>query len=585
MRSSLAPIEALPFEAPAHTFPETRPDLQLVPGYLGDATPTPPLGNLSLVLAHDIFISADTIPELAEERQAAAQNAARILGQNRHLLQTSGPEHVPTPVDALGTARQVIDIKQQHGITSPEYREVFTGLMLDSERLLAEAFSKNTSEYFAKVSQRFDRNSEEYFAHRLSISKMVTNGLSPSAETEEQDRRVNEYVEEKGTYEAIGKLIGKVGLQATIDLLAKPAEIEPKKSGLHVTTVSECTDYAIRDYQINPKASHGGYAPAVEKLMIRRVHFADDSGDRMEEQVAVPGIYINHDLIEDVLAGKGGIEQTQHLDKTQLHGTQFVGVNGEGVMSFVRDLDQKASEVHGKNIFMGEEVAADHPKDYAEFEAEAEVRRQKLAPKPTELAELLIDLAENGTDSRVAEGLVDLFLKKTLLEVAKKHPELAEAMFDKATAEGFAEVARLEAQGRDKEARELQFLVEENAPEVSYCGAGSCGLEGVDPSSTDGQIAVRLGLRGKMVRNKNNACTNCKEFSLHHDYNGNTVCTSCKSTKMSGQKVKHGKVRSLDEQREKSKKADKRKKAPLPEKAGEIKPFPRKKPKNPTPAA
>lgn len=563
MRNHLALAEASPFADPAIQAGDSSPSLQLVPGYLGQSEPTPPQGDLALVPNPGIstaleanpsfLIDADIVPELSVERQKAAQAAARILAQNRHLLHTSGAEHVPTPVDALGTARQVVEVKQRLGKNSPEYREMFTGLMLDSERLLAEAFSKNTGEYFAGVAQHRDQLTGEYFSHGLSISRMVTNGLSPSAEPEEQYRRSNEYIEERGTYEAIGGIIGRIGLQGTVSLLAPSLPIEkmPMAGSLHVTTISECTDYAIRDYKTDSKASHGGYAPAVEKLMIRRVHFADDSGDRSEEQVAVPGLYITHDLIQEVLAEKGAVTREQKLNKTALHGTQFIGVNGEGVMDLVRELDQKAGDVNDKNIFMGEEVAADHPKDYAEFVEEAEVRRAKLAPKPTELAELLITLEENSTDQRVAEAVVDKFLKDTLLEVAKKHPELAEAMFDKETAEGFAEVARLEAAGKYEDAQKLQSIVEENAPEVSYCGAGSCGLEGVDPTSPTGQQAVRLGLRGKMVRNKNKACTNCSAMELHHDYNGNTVCTACKSAKLSGQDVKHTKGDSRSSQSKK----------------------------------
>ena len=543
-----------------------RPELYLVPAPV-DQAQTP-----------ELFINADNIPELSVERQKAAQEATRILARNRHLLHNGDAEHVPTPVDALGTARQAVAIKQRYGKNSPQYQEVFTGLVLDSERLLGEAYTKNTAEYFAKIKQNFDHSTGSYFSHGLSISTMVKNGLSPSTNSEEQGRRANEYVEEAGTYEPIGVMIGRVGLQGVIESLT--VERDPKTASLSVMTISECTDHAIQNFKVNPKGSHGGYAPAVEKLMIRGVHYFDDSGDRHEEQVGLPGIYITHQLINEYLADRGVISQAQEPSKTEVHATQFISVNGTGVMSVVRDLDQLASKKRGKNLFMGEEVPEDHLKDYGDFVDEAEIRRTKLAPKPTQLANYLITLQENGTDPRVAMALVDRFLKATLLEVAGKNPELAEAMFDKATAEGFAEVARLDALGRTNDARLLEAVVKENAPEVSYCGAGSCGLDEVDPSSPAGQMAQRLGLKGKMLRNKEAACKNCNAKELHHDYNGNTVCTSCKSTKLNGKSVEHGKkeeksgkkaqVISLDEKREKSKKAAAHKSAPLPERMGEL---------------
>ncbi len=530
---------------------DQRPTFQVIAGEGLGATESPVVASLSLV-------NSENIPELSLKRRNAADNASKILAQNRSLIRTGKPEAVPTSVDALGTARQVVETKKRYGEDSPQYQEVRTGLILDSERLLAEAYSKNTAEYFAKITQNRDQSTGEYFSHGLSISRMVHNGLSPSAEPEEQDRRVNEYVEE-ATYEAIGSMIGRVGLRGAIQEIGATAtlpaagEHAPAQPNLSVMTISECTDYAIEGYKINAKASHGGYAPAVEKIMIRGVHYFDDAGDRQEEQAAVPGLYINHEIVQTVLAKKAAVTAKAEMTKTEIHGSQFISVNGESVMDLIKELDQEAGAVHGKNIFMGEAVAEDHPKDYDEFVEDAEVRRAKLAPKPTQLAEYLIALEEKGTDPRVATALVDKFLKATLLEVASKHPELAEAMFDKATAVGFSEVARLDALGRTSEARQLQQRVEKEAPEVSYCGADSCGLEGVDPNSPAGKIAAGLGLSGTILRNTEQACTNCHELELHHDYNGNTACVNCRSTKLKGEDVKiaeKAEVASLDKKRQ-----------------------------------
>lgn len=552
-----------------------HPTLRFVPGGLGFGEPTPPLGVLSVVskpvghgsteVSAATFINTDSIPELSAERRKAASKATRILGQNRHIVHNGDAESVPTPIDALGTARQAAIIKRRYGEHSPQYREVFSGLVLDTERLLAEAYSKNTAEYFAKVTQHRERTTGQYFSHGLSIANMVENGLSPLAEPEEQDRRVNDYVEERGVYEPLGRMIGRIGLQGVMDRVLVPAlapeaqitaQNREQPPSVSVMTISECTDFAIRDYQADSKGSHSGYAPAVKKFMIRGAHFFDDSADRQEEQVAVPGLYVTHELIQEYLVEKGVMSPEQEPTKTEVHATQFISVDGTGVMDVVRELDQKASKLYGKNIFMGEEVPEDHAKDYGDFVEEAEIRRAKLAPKPTELAEYLITLEESGANPHVAEALVDKFLKETLLEVAKNHPELAEAMFDKETAEGFIEVARLKAIGRHNEAWRLQVAVKANAPEVSYCGAGGCGLETVDATSAAGQRAIQLGLkRGRMFRNKESACKNCSANELHHDLEGNTVCIACNATKLKGQEVKTTRrVVSLDEKRNSTKK-------------------------------
>lgn len=434
---------------------------------------------------------------------------------------------MPAAVDPLGTAKAVVRVKRTFGAESPEFQEVFSGLVFDSGRLLGEAASKNKSEHFAPKEQEFDPKVQAYYSHGLPITDMLVNGLSPAAEPEEQDRRVNgEFVEEVGTYVPMGTIIAKEGLRGLVERLPLPIERELPTVSVEATTFSMCTDYAERDYEINPKGSHGGYRPAMKGIAIRQMHFEDDAGHREEEQVIISGIYITQDIIEDYMAEKGALEQGQRLTKTELLATQFISVNGGGLMEIVRELDEKASSIHGINLFMGEEVPADHPKDYTEFMAEAEERRKRLEPMPTQLANFLVDLEERGIDSQRAGTLVSDFLREKLLAVVKKNPELAEAMFDKATAEGFAEVARLEALGKHEEAWHHQRLVEENAPEVSYCGAGSCGLESVDASNPMLLEAKRLGLKGKLLHDKERACPRCTEKKICYGDNGK-ACTGC----------------------------------------------------------
>jgi hypothetical protein len=155
-----------------------------------------------------------------------------------------------------------------------------------------------------------------------------------------------------------------------------------------------------------------------------------------------------------------------------------------------------------------------------------------LNPKPQELANYLVDLEENGTDKRVAEGLVNAYLKRMLLEVARHAPEKAEIMFDKQTAEGFRAVAALKLLGRHEEAAWLQAEVEKNAPDVSYCGAGSCGLESVGSSNRQAQKAKELGLKGDILHDTERACPNCSKMTVYYDEAGSKACTSCDNTEI-----------------------------------------------------
>jgi hypothetical protein len=595
--------EAHPFEHPAVQAAETNPILHAVPNLLGQEEATPPQGDLSLVSpvldgvdsASELkrrFISADSIPELFTQRQQARQNATRILAQNSHLLHTGRTSEVPSAVNALGTAEQVAEVKQKSGVDSPEYREVYTGLKLDNTTLTDEVATTNIAAYFPPIEREFRGITEGYYSHGLSISTMTRNGLSPLASKEEQPRRIIEDVEENGTLVPIGGMIAKHGLKGMVEVL--PIEVEPELPivSVEVTTISRCPIYAKEAYEINPKDSHGGYRPAMDGMAIRRSHFKDDAGHRKDEQVIISGTYITEQVIEEVLVEDGVIEPGQELTVDEMLALQRISVNDGSVVDFVKRLDKKASEVHDLDIFVGEPVPAGHPKDYDKFMQASEERREQLKPIPTALADFQIDLVEKGTDTLLADAIVSNFLQDKFLAIAKKNPELAEAIFDKATAEGFSEVARLEAAGQHQQASRMQAFVERNAPDVSYCGAGSCGLEGVEDFSPAGNVARRLGLRGRMLRNRESACKNCTAKELYHDYNGNTVCVSCKSTKLNGQGVRHdrdkeksapkaiaettkkaGEEASLVSRNEKRKKSNKdaaNKKVPHPEMGGEL---------------
>ncbi len=605
MKPNLA--EVLPFQGLSVPELETGPGIHAVPAFPGQLEITPPTGVLSLVpnpidttpseAEPARLNSADAIPELFAKRVAARERAARILAQNSYLLHNGRPQEVPGASDPLGTAKQVVAVEKKFGTDSPEHKEVSEGLDEDNGTLLGEVATANQAVHFRRVRRIFKGADHGYFAKGLSISTMADNGLSPLAKPEEQPRRITEAVEEHGTLVPIGGIIAERGLKGMVELLTTEAEPEPELPtiSVQVTTVSRCPLYAIEDHKLNPKDSHGGLRPAMEGMAIRRYHFEDDTGDREDEQVIISGKYITKEVVEAILVEDGVIEPGQELTVDEMLAMQLISINGGDVMNFVQRLDNKAGEVHGINIFMGEEVPADHPKDYGQFMEESEEQRNKLEPLKPQLAKLQIGLEKKGADDQLAEALINKFLKTKLLALSKNNPELAAAIFDKVTADGFAQVARLEAAGRTSEARVLQAQVEKNAPEVSYCSGGGGGckdLESIDPQSPIGRLAVELGLKGAIVRNLASACPDCHTMGLVHDYHGNTACAGCKASKLSGQNVQHDNTKekssdedegqttqeankvapliSLDDIRSKSEKAAERKLAPLPQKAGEV---------------
>jgi hypothetical protein len=321
------------------------------------------LESLADVLEQDVLISADAIPELHTARQRAATKAASILDRNHNLLANGQAEAVPLAIDALGTARRVAAVKRQYGGDSPQYREIEKGLVLDCERVIGEAERKLTWELFGDALQKRDDKTGSYFAHGISLDETVTAGLTPLADPEERYRRVNDYVEEKGTYTPMGQMIKNLGGLATDKTVS-------------VYTFSECIDSAIKDYKFDPKGSHGGYVPAIEKFMTRDVTFTA-SGDRIERQLALSGVYITGEVIRTVLTELGVINESQNLNKTELHSKKFIDTASRGVLWLAELLDAEAGKQSSKRIFMGEEVDENHPMDYDNVPVEAEDRRIK----------------------------------------------------------------------------------------------------------------------------------------------------------------------------------------------------------------
>lgn len=469
----------------------------------------------------DTYMLVDDIPEVAAARQSERLEAWTIL-EGRRDNQWQGTGEMAPPVDALSTAHSVLEMSRNYGQTSPQCQERYEGLVLDCQRLVAEWYRKKKSEYFPPVRHYFNEESQEFFSHGLSIRQMTHNALLPIAgNREEEQRRVNEKVED-----ATPQLLRQLGGLAL--------------GGVAIRTISECTDKAISDYaqDIAAEAEHrgyGGYVPEIEKVMIRDIRFDEASNDRFEEQVGLPGLYINHFVIQEALA-RSGVE-VANMDKTELHGAQIVAP--DGLMDFVETLDRVASEQWCTNIFMGEVVPAGYEKDYVNFRQEALARQAGLKSQSDIVASLVLDLAHDNVDRQMALTMVEDFVKKLLLDLAKQDTEVAEQMFDDNTARGLQEVVALEQAGRYDEAFEKMQVVERAAPGGGYCGAGSCGLESVNTASVEGRAianALGAGLGDKIVQDKVRTCK-CGQKSIFYAYNAKRVSKYCSNCNASETKI------------------------------------------------
>lgn len=472
-----------------------------------------------LTLEYDVqheYRLVDDNPWVAYARQQVRDEAVSTLEQRRKDLH-EGVEVGYLRVDALSTAHAAVAAEQQYGAASSQYEERFNGLVLDCHRLVGEWYRKNTSEYFSPVRHVFDADKEEFFSHGLSIRQMTENALTPiSGNREEESRRINERVEDATPH--ILRSIGKIAIGTE-----------------KIRTTSQCTDKAISDYQSDMSLGHkhrgyDGYVPEIQKVMFRDIWLDTESDDRFEEQIGLPGTYITHDIIQITLESRGA--RVGAMDKAELHGAQIIAK--DDLLDFVAALDKTASEQWCTNVFMGEEVPKDTVKDYNQFKREALARQKSLKDHAVTVALFVLDLAKDSFDRTKAPAVVENFVKKILIGEAKRDSSVAEQIFDKATATGLQEVAYLELQGRYQEAFDRQQEVEKAAPGGGFCGAGRCGLEGVNESSKEGQeLAKKLKAAPSdtIIKDTERACR-CGKKTIVYAFNKNKVnkyCQSCGS--------------------------------------------------------
>lgn len=458
------------------------------------------------------YISADDIPVLTDAREQVRQDAWTLVRQRQQQLANGEEIQVPLAIDALSTAEAVLEAE-----ATDLHQERLAGLQLDCQRLVAEWFRKNKPEYFPPSRHFFNAETGDFFSHGLSIRQMTENALRPiNNDAEEVERRVNERVENETPL-----LIKKLGGFAL--------------EQVGIRTISECTNKAIGDYQHdinagNPHKGYGGYVPEIEKVMIRDIKFDGSNGDRLEEQIGLPGIYINHFVIQESLRRRG--VETKHMGKTELHGTQLLV--SDDLIEFVALLDEVASTEWCTNIFLGEEVPGDYKKVYSNVRSEALARQAQLKDTADTVTNYVLDLARDKVDKHRAPQMIENFVKKLLLDMAKNDNSLAIQMFDENTAHSLRKVAFLESIGLRQEAFELMDKVESMAPGGGYCSGGSCGLESVNLWSDEGRDLfkkLKAEPGDRIVKDKERKCK-CGSKDIIYAYNSkkvNKYCSSCQA--------------------------------------------------------
>jgi hypothetical protein len=451
-------------------------------------------------------------PNFEQIREGFQEDGLAILDANRRRFDAGDYESVPLSIDVLSTARRLRQIKTEFGEHSPQYAEGYHALFCDSSTMLAETLRTNRPDISEKIYQPLDTETGDYTFNGVHINPAVVSGLSPLAVGYEQPIRVIDYVKHQ-----VNRLLGN-------SLLAR--------KGVSTISVNECPDQAIADFQLDPKASYSNYAPRVQKLVLEESEF--DERGRTYQQISLPGLYITHEVVVESLKEAEALDQHQLPGKEDIRSMEFVNQGKPALLRFTALLDKNASIASGLNIFMGEVVAEDHPKNYEDATIEAAIRRQSYAENAMAVTELQIGLEEQETDSRLASIKLGGFVKEMMFDESIKDPTIAIGVFDNATAIGAYKINELLALGMYEEANNLSVKVLANAPEPSSCGAGSCGLEAVSQFSREAIEAKKAGLNtDSLLKDKERSCPDCHYKTVIYDLkSGSKLCINpkCKKT-------------------------------------------------------
>ncbi|HSW98819.1 MAG TPA: hypothetical protein VLF71_03200 [Candidatus Saccharimonadales bacterium] len=472
--------------------------------------------------------AVDSIAGLRLAREAARAEAGQILEERIDLIAQGNESAVPRDVDPLSTAARAVDAERRFGAHSPEYRTARESLAVDSRRYLGEWRRRRAWEYFSEVEQPYDEAAGGYTFMGRPLANMVRDGLTPLSEQEETDRRVNDFMEEH-TYAAMRSL-GHVAVGNLV--LLQPGRMAAEAPGApeaRIITIHECPDWAIDMYNHDPKSGPGGYVPEEEKLMIRGVRFGAHS--RFQEQVAVSGKHITHEVIVEAMRRMRVAGPTENLTKTEVQERAILNLDGQGAMAMLAFLDQVASEMGGQTIFRGEVVADDHPRDYQAAVREAQGREGQLHGQTEELVEFLLMLERAGTDHGAAVGIVDKHVKAMVFDAVKHDPERAAIAFDAETGRTVQAAIDQRAAGNDKKAQELEAKALANAPSGG-CGADSCGLETPKTQEEADEIADMLDAEDgdEILHDTERPCPHCGKLTVWYVFNDKKVnkgCTSC----------------------------------------------------------
>jgi hypothetical protein len=449
------------------------------------------------------WLSADELPSLRTVREQSEADAHQILEEKHEFLNEGEFEKVGYAFDVLSKAKKLVAIEKTDGKNSERYHLADAGFELDCQRHRDEARRRESWEYFPEIEQTFDTTADSFVYGDYVMKEVVVDGLTPvGAEKIGVEALVSNYKEEH-----VSVAVSKLG-----KLMLKHAGVENPAPEIRTITVSQI--------ETSPQ------------VMVWSQRYDSETGDRFLEQVALPRKNITHEVIVEAMKRKGSVEPDAKPSRQEVNDTQSISLDRYGVLEFAALLDEVASELSGKNIFMGAEVSADTIKDYAGIPAQAAERQAENPEEVNKLKAEVLRLARNNTDGWLANRLIEDFVTDMFFTKAKLDPVTAGEIFGEKTANDIQQALTLRQQGDIYAAERIIEATRAEAPRVTVCAGGSCGLESVNQLTLEGQsIARAVGAKAgdTVVKDKERKCPNpgCGKKEIVYAYSSREVKKKC----------------------------------------------------------
>ena len=179
------------------------------------------------------------------------------------------------------------------------------------------------------------------------------------------------------------------------------------------------------------------------------------------------------------------------------------------IVDVVRILDDTASMRTGENIFLG--MKRDTNSSYENVSEITNIDKETQEIIADQIISKLDQMYKDNINPITCAANLDKFVTNLIIDNHAEDEKVIKGVFGTS----FVKLSKKE-------------LIQVENVSVEYCGAGSCGIQRTEQSSTQAYSAKKSGLKGEIGYFAEGLCSVCKNVGFYVGDNGK-YCDNCKS--------------------------------------------------------